>query len=164
LGSKTPAEAAAGDGDGQQRLSDTQSERLLRLLAVATFLVFFQAFMIAPLIPRLAHLFGVSTDAVGLAIPAYLLPYGAMTLVWGPLSDRLGRATVILGSLTAFVVLTALSSLAEGAGLFVAARLVTAVGASGVVPISLALIGDRFDYRRRAAAEAPIASHAVGAR
>ncbi|HSH58223.1 MAG TPA: MFS transporter, partial [Acidimicrobiales bacterium] len=78
---------------------------------------------------------------VGLAIPAYLLPYGAMTLVWGPLSDRLGRATVILGSLTAFVVLTALSSLAEGAGPFVAARLVTAVGASGVVPISLALIG-----------------------
>ncbi len=147
--SKTPPIPTAGDGDGQQRLSDTQSERLLRLLAAATFLVFFQAFMIAPLIPRLAHLFSASTGAVGLAIPAYLLPYGAMTLVWGPLSDRVGRATVILGSLTAFVVLTALSSLAEGAGPFVAARLVTAVGASGVVPISLALIGDRFDYRRR---------------
>ncbi|HSH58219.1 MAG TPA: hypothetical protein VK988_00995 [Acidimicrobiales bacterium] len=64
MSSKTPAEPAA-HGDSQQRLSDTQSERLLRLLAAATFLVFFQAFMIAPLIPRLAHLFGASTGAVG---------------------------------------------------------------------------------------------------
>ncbi|HSH22667.1 MAG TPA: hypothetical protein VK975_01230 [Acidimicrobiales bacterium] len=46
----------------------------MRLLAAATFLVFFQAFMIAPLIPRLAHLFGASTGAVGLAIPATSCP------------------------------------------------------------------------------------------
>jgi len=129
--------------------SEAESERLLRLLAAATFLVFFQAFMIAPLIPRLAELFASSTDAVGLAVPAYLLPYGAMTLVWGPLSDRIGRGTVILGSLVAFVVLTGLTPVVGDAGPFVAARLVTAVGASGVVPISLALIGDRFEFHRR---------------
>lgn len=125
------------------------AERLLRLLAAATFLVFFQAFMIAPLIPRLAELFDASTNTVGLAVPAYLVPYGVATLVWGPLSDRFGRAPVILGSLTAFVVLTAGTAAADGATGFLAARIATAVGASGVVPISLALIGDVFDYRRR---------------
>lgn len=129
--------------------AEGDAERLLRLLAAGTFFVFFQAFMVAPLIPRLAELFGSSPDAVGLAVPAYLLPYGAMTLVWGPLSDRVGRGAVILGSAVAFVALTAFTALAGGTGEFLAARFATAVGASGVVPISLALVGDRFPYERR---------------
>ncbi len=124
-------------------------EWLLRLLCAATFLVFFQAFMIAPLIAQLAREFGSSTGVVGLAVPAYLVPYGVETLLWGPLSDRIGRAAVIAGSATAFVALTALTALADSAGAFVAVRAVTAVGASGVVPISLALIGDLFPYERR---------------
>lgn len=112
------------------------------MLAAATFPIFFQAFMIAPLIPRLAVLFDSTPSTVGWAVPAYLIPYGVMTLVWGPLSDRVGRGPVILGSLGAFVVLTATTAATGSAGVFLAARLITAVGASGVVPISLALIGD----------------------
>ncbi len=123
--------------------------RLVWLLAAVTFLVFFQAFMVAPPIPRLAHLFDSSTGTVGLALPAYLIPYGVMTLVWGPLSDRVGRGPVILGSLGAFVVLTAATAAASTAGTFLAARVVTAVGASGVVPIALALIGDLVPYAER---------------
>ncbi len=82
-------------------------ERLLRVLAAATFLIFFQAFMVASLLPRLAELFGVSVAATGLIVPAYLIPYGAATLAYGPLSDRFGRGRIILSSLLAFVVLTA---------------------------------------------------------
>ncbi len=143
---------AAPTGDPMDRPAEpteTEREPLLRVLAAATFLVFFQAFMIAPLIPRLAELFGTSTGAVGLAIPAYLLPYGAACLVWGPVSDRVGRGRVILGSLLAFAVLTAATAAVDGAPAFVTARFVTAVGASGVVPISLALVGDLFEPRRR---------------
>lgn len=124
-------------------------ERLLRLLAAGAFLVFFQAFMVAPLIPRLADLFDASANVVGLAVPAYLLPYGLMQLVWGPLSDRVGRGRPILGSLVAFIVLTGANAAVGGAGGFIAVRLITAVGASAVVPISLALVGDLFDYSRR---------------
>ena len=127
----------------------TAPGRLLWALALVTFLVFFQAFMVAPLIPRLATLFGSTPSAVGWAVPAYLIPYGAMTLVWGPLSDRVGRAPVILGSLVAFVVLTAATAAIGDATSFVVARSVTAVGASGVVPISLALIADLVPYRER---------------
>ncbi len=128
----------------------TLHARLLALLVAATFLVFFfQAFMVAPLIPRLADVFDTSTGVIGIAVPAYLIPYGAMTLVWGPLSDRLGCGRVILASLAAFAVLTALTAAANGAEAFIAIRLVTAIGASGVVPIALALIGDRVPYAQR---------------
>ena len=122
---------------------------LLALLTAAAFLIFAQAFMIAPILPRLAEVFGTSPGVVGLAVPAYLVPYGAMTLLWGPLSDRLGRRAVILGSLAAFIVLTAATALVDSTAGFIGIRLATAMGASGVVPIALALIGDLFPYQRR---------------
>lgn len=122
---------------------------LLALLTAAAFLIFAQAFMIAPILPRLGAAFGTTSEPVGLAIPAYLVPYGLMTLVWGPLSDRVGRRPVILGSLAAFAVLTAGTALTHSLGTFIAMRSLTAIGASGVVPIALALIGDTFPFQRR---------------
>ena len=122
---------------------------LLVLLTAAAFLIFAQAFMIAPTLPRLAQVFHTNTGIVGLAVPAYLVPYGVMTLVWGPLSDRVGRRPVIIGSLVAFTTLTAATALTDSAGGFIAMRVATAIGASGVVPISLALIGDVYPFHRR---------------
>ena len=124
-------------------------ERLLRLLAGATFLIFFQAFMVAPLLPRLADLFGVSIEAIGLIVPAYLIPYGAPPLVYGPLSDRLGRDRVILASLLAFIILTAATATAWSPTSLLVFRLLTGLGASGVVPIALALLGDLFPFQER---------------
>lgn len=122
---------------------------LLAVLAATAFWIFVQIFMIAPILPRLAEAFVVSPGFVGLAVPAYLVPYGAMTLLWGPLSDRVGRRPVILGSLVAFIALTASTALADTAGAFIGLRVATAIGASGVVPIALTLIGDLFPYQRR---------------
>lgn len=72
-----------------------------------------------------------------------------MTLVWGPLSDRLGRRVIILGSMSAFVLLTAATAAVNSVGTFTAVRTVAAIGASGVVPIALALLGDLFEFRER---------------
>ncbi len=44
--------------------------------------------MIAPLIPKLAEVFGSSPGVIGTSVPAYLIPYGAMVLVWAPVADR----------------------------------------------------------------------------
>jgi len=122
---------------------------LLPVLVAAAFLVFAQAFMVAPLIPRLAQVFGTDTGSVGLAVPAYLLPYGLATLVWGPLSDRFGRRVVIVTSLGLFAVLTAATAAASTADAFLLLRLATGVGVSGIVPIALALIGDLVVFERR---------------
>jgi predicted MFS family arabinose efflux permease len=126
-----------------------QRERLLRVLSAATFLVFFQAYMVAPLIPRLSDAFGVSTQAIGLIVPAYLIPYGIATLFYGLLSDRLGRRPILLGSLLAFIVLTGLTATSGSASQMLAWRLLTGLGASGVVPLALILMGDLFPYEER---------------
>ena len=90
------------------RSSAHRLERMIRLLAGVTLLIFFQAYIVAPLIPRLAARFAASGEKIGLALPAYMVPYGVSTLFYGLLSDRLGRRRIMLASLAAFV-LTALT-------------------------------------------------------
>lgn len=139
----------ASDEIAPDQAASDRRERLLRVLAAATFLIFFQAYMVAPLIPRLAEVFGVSGRAVGLMVPAYMIPYGVATLFYGLLSDRLGRRPILVGSLVAFVALTALTATAQSAAQVILWRLLTGLGASGVVPLALVLMGDLFPYERR---------------
>jgi MFS family permease len=135
-----------------QRPSDDlahQRERLLRLLAATTFLIFFQAYMVAPMIPKLSAVCGVSPRVIGLIVPAYLIPYGVSTLFYGLLSDWIGRRRIMLASLFAFVLLSGLTATAHSAPQLIVWRLVTGLGASGVVPLAPALIGALFPYEER---------------
>lgn len=122
---------------------------MLVVICSAAFLVFVQTFMVAPLIPQLSVVFYSATAWVALAVPAYVIPQGLATLWVGPLSDRLGRRTVIFGSLFVFITFTAATATARHVGAFIAWRIVTGVSAAGVVPICLTLIGDVVPFERR---------------
>lgn len=85
----------------------TERERLVRVLGAAAFIIFFQAYMVAPIIPALSTAFRTSVQTVGLIVPAYLIPYGIAGLVYGLLADRFGFHRVMFASLAAFAALTA---------------------------------------------------------
>lgn len=119
------------------------------MLAAATFIIFFQAYMVAPIIPALATTFGASVQTVGLVVPAYLIPYGIATLIFGLMADRIGVRRVMFALLTAFAVLTALTASATSIGQIAIWRVLTGVGASGVVPLALVLVGRLFPYEQR---------------
>jgi predicted MFS family arabinose efflux permease len=119
------------------------------VLTASAFLIFAQAFMVAPILPRLAQLFGSDVGVVGLSVPAYLVPYGVVTLFWGPLADRFGRRPVILIALASFTALTAATLTSPSVAWFIAWRMGAGAVASGVVPVGLALIGDLFAYSER---------------
>jgi predicted MFS family arabinose efflux permease len=130
-------------------IGERQRERLLRLLAAATFIIFFQAYMVAPIIPALSKAFGAPVETVGLIVPAYLIPYGIATLAYGLLADRLGIHRVMFISLAAFAALTMLTATARSVEQLALWRIVTGFGASGVVPLALALVGRLYPYERR---------------
>ena len=119
------------------------------MLTASAFLIFAQAFMVAPILPRLAQLFGSDVGVVGLSVPAYLVPYGVVTLFWGPLADRFGRRPVILIALASFTALTAATLTSPSVAWFIAWRMGAGAVASGVVPVGLALIGDLCAYSER---------------
>lgn len=124
-------------------------ERLLRMLSVATFVIFFQAYMVAPIIPALSNAFGSPVQTVGLVVPAYLIPYGIATLIFGLLADRIGVHLLMFASLTAFAGLTALTATATAIEQILLWRVLTGLGASGVVPLALVLVGRLFPYEQR---------------
>lgn len=126
-----------------------QRERLLRTLIAATVLIFFQAYMVAPIIPHLAQEFQVDNQIIGLLVPAYMIPYGITSLLFGLLSDRVGRKPIMLMSLSAMVILTLLSATAQSAPQLIAWRLLTGLSASGTIPQILTLIGELYPYSQR---------------
>jgi predicted MFS family arabinose efflux permease len=132
-----------------QDISDTQRGHLLKMLAAATFVIFFQGYMVAPIIPTLSSTFGSSIQTAGLIVPAYLIPYGIATLAYGILADRIGIHRVMFGSLAAFSALTILTATARSIEQLALWRIATGIGASGVVPLALTLVGRLYPYEQR---------------
>ena len=83
-----------------------------------------------------------------------MIPYGAVTLVYGVFSDRIGRRRILLASFAAFVLLTGLTATAQSNAQLLVWRLLTGIGASAVVPLSLALMGSLFPYEHGVARSA----------
>jgi predicted MFS family arabinose efflux permease len=127
----------------------SKREAVLHVMAAASFLVFFQAYLVAPLIPSLATEFHASPAFLGLLVPAYMLPYGISTLFYGPISDRFGRKAVILTLLGLMVVMTAGMATANTVPQMMVWRLLGGAITGGTVPITLALLGDIFPYEQR---------------
>ncbi|HTE53270.1 MAG TPA: MFS transporter [Kofleriaceae bacterium] len=113
------------------------------------FLIFFQAFMVAPLLPRLSALFAAPVDRMSLLIPAYTLPYGCVCLAIGPVADRHGRARVLGWLVAVGVALPALTATAASLPSLLAWRVIAGVTLGGVTPIGLALIASLFPYAER---------------
>ncbi|MEG5031407.1 MFS transporter [Microcoleus sp. AT3-D2] len=128
-----------------------QHKDLFSWLSIAAALIFLQGYMIAPLIPRLAEVFNVPVQEIGFIVPAYMLSYALMALFFGLLSDRFGRWSIIRISLALFVIFTALTATAQNASQMATWRLLTGIGASGVIPLTFALIGDLFPFDQRGA-------------
>lgn len=119
------------------------------MLSLGTFIVFFQGFMVAPILPQLSELFKVSVQHVSFIEPAYLLSYGISTLVYAPASERYGRFPVVTFSLCGFILVTACTGFAQNIDQLIFLRLLTGLLAGGVAPTTIGWIGDSFPYEKR---------------
>lgn len=130
-------------------IDPAEREFILRVFAAASFLIFFHAFLFAPLIPSLSKEFGATAAELGWLVPAYMLPYGLSTLVYGPISDRMGRRGVLLLMLAAISITILGSATAQTLGQLLAWRVAAGLASGGIIPISLALFGDLYPYAQR---------------
>lgn len=125
----------------------TKSEVVL--VSLATFIIFFQAFMVAPLLPELSGFFGSTVQQISFIEPVYLLGYGVFTLVYAPLSDRYGRYKIIVFSFSLFLFFTFCTAWVENTTQMICIRLLTGVCAAGIAPTTISWISDRFPYGER---------------
>jgi DHA1 family bicyclomycin/chloramphenicol resistance-like MFS transporter len=83
-------------------------------------------------------------------VTIYVLGFGLGQLVYGPLSDRLGRKPVLLVTLAGFVGACVLSAAAPTFGTMLAARLLQGLMSASSRVLSVAIIRDSYSGRKMA--------------
>ena len=122
------------------------------LLALLTSLGPLSIDMYLPALPVMASEFGVSTQMVANSLPAYFLGLALGQLIYGPLSDRIGRKPPLYIGLVLFSLASMLCVFAHNEWGLIAARILQALGGCVGVVIARAAIRDRLDLQTSAQA------------
>jgi len=104
-----------------------------------------------PLTPRFAERFDAPLQTAAWTGSAFSLAYAVGLLIWGTLSDRIGRKPVILSGLIALAVSSPLIGLADSLPLLIALRAVHGLAAASFGPAALAYASEMYPPGRSVA-------------
>ncbi|HYG44258.1 MAG TPA: MFS transporter [Bordetella sp.] len=131
--------------------SAASRNRAIALLALAAF-VSASAFRICdPMLPRLAADFGTSTGQAAATVTAFAIAYGLLQMFFGPVGDRYGKYRVVMVATFACAIGSAGAVLAPSLDVLVLCRALSGAAGAGIVPLSMAWIGDNVPYEQRQA-------------
>lgn len=103
-------------------------------------------------LPEMAADFGVSTQMVSNSLPAYFLGLAVGQLLYGPISDRIGRKPPLYFGLCLYILASLLCMFAQNEWSLIAARVLQALGGCVGVVVARATIRDRLDMQAAAQA------------
>lgn len=102
-----------------------------------------------PSMQEWGSLFGADQADVQLTFSGYVVAYGALQLLYGPLSDRHGRRRILLVGLVVAAAGSLLAALADGLPGLVAARILQGAGSAAGMVVGRATVQDLFDAAQR---------------
>ena len=130
-------------------ITDPKFHQFLAFFVYALFAYsWFSANIVMPILPELTRIFHASATLVTLSVTSFLFGLAAFQLVWGPISDYMGRKqTLFLGfTVTIFGALVAAFSI--NIGMFIAARFVEAIGMACGTVMARSLLMDVFNLQQ----------------
>jgi predicted MFS family arabinose efflux permease len=122
---------------------------LLAVLALSGFASSFSIRLIDPVVPAIARDLGVTIEAVALLVTAYAIPYAFGQPVLGTLGDALGKTRIIKACLLAQTLSLALGALSPDYTTLMVVRMVGGFMSGAIIPLTFAIIGDRFSMQER---------------
>jgi YNFM family putative membrane transporter len=129
--------------------SDPHQNRAILLLAVAAFGSSAAARLCDPMLPELARTFAATPASTAHTVSAFSVAYGLMQAFFGPLGDRIGKYRLVALTMLASVLGTLGAALAPSLDWLVFFRLLAGATAAGIIPLSMAWIGDTVPYEHR---------------
>jgi predicted MFS family arabinose efflux permease len=135
--------------DRKTAVNGNSAMLLLCALGLAAFLVNADNRAVAPVLPAIANDLHIRESTAGLLISAYAIPYGLFQLVYGPIADRIGKIRTISIALVLFSIGTVGCGFVDSFYSLLSLRIITGIFAAGIIPISLAQIGDSFTFGER---------------
>ena len=150
---KSSAEGSPGADKGASWLIRPQRRLgqagLVFFIILASTIIPFSIDMYTPAVPSLPGYFDTTEQMVNLTLMGFFLVLTISSLIFGPVSDRLGRKPLLVGSLVVYTAGSVLCALAQSIGFLIASRFVQALGAGALMAVSMALVKDCFVEERR---------------
>ncbi|MEB4782899.1 MFS transporter [Paenibacillus polymyxa] len=116
-----------------------QSTWKVYILAIVSFLVGTSQYIIAGILDQISATMGITVAAAGQLITVYSLAYAIGTPILMAVTAKWDRRKLLLSSLGLFAVANVLSFALPGFGIFIAARIIMALGAGMVVVTALSI-------------------------
>src|SRR6516165_6649253 len=104
--------------------------------------------MYLPSLPDIARQLNGSTAQVQFTISAYLIGFGAGQIFYGPLSDRHGRKPVLLAAIALYCLASFACALSTSIEMLIVARAFQALGGSGGIVLTRAIVRDIYSGAR----------------
>jgi DHA1 family bicyclomycin/chloramphenicol resistance-like MFS transporter len=98
--------------------------------------------VIIPALPATARALRMSVGTAQLTITLYLIGLAVGQLLYGPVSDRLGRRPVVLAGLTLFTAASILTAVAPSASILIGARILQSIGGCAGLVLGRAAVRD----------------------
>lgn len=128
------------------KIKYSDNKRLLTVIAAMLSMIGpFSIDAYLPSFPAIEASFGVSRALLSQSMSVYLLAFAVSTLMWGPVSDRLGRRPVILVGLFVYITASIGCAYSDNLASFLSFRTLQGFAASGGFIASRAMIRDAHD-------------------
>jgi EmrB/QacA subfamily drug resistance transporter len=126
-------------------------------LLLGIFLAALEATVVSTAMPTVvAHLGGL--DQYSWVFSAYLLTSTASVPLWGRLSDLYGRRPTYLAAIALFLVGSALAGVSQSMLQLIVFRALQGLGAGGLIPLALTIIGEIYTLAERTRMQAVFSS------
>jgi DHA1 family bicyclomycin/chloramphenicol resistance-like MFS transporter len=102
-----------------------------------------------PSMQRWGAIFDASQSSVQLTFSGFVVAYGGLQLLYGPLSDRMGRRRILLVGLVLAAAGSVFAALAPTLPLLTAARVLQGAGAAAGMVVGRAMVQDLFEGSQR---------------
>ncbi len=104
-----------------------------------------------PVVPAMPGILNTSASVIQLTLSGYMIILGAGQIIFGPISDRIGRRPVLILGAVLFAAASLGAACSSTAGTFVVYRLLQAGGASAVLVATFATVRDVYADREEGA-------------
>lgn len=125
------------------------TRRSILLLSFATFSSMAVQRICDAMLPELSRAFAVSLAQAAQVVSVFAVTYGLAQLVYGPLGDRFNKFGIVTFATLACCVGSLLAVFAGSLDVLVLARVLVALGAAAIIPLSMAWVGDTIAYELR---------------
>lgn len=122
---------------------------MLLVLGLMAFLANGDNYAAASLITSMAKDLNLTVSAAASSVTAYMLSFGAFTLLFGPLSDRFGKVKIINMAAVGTAIFSILGAFAFNLPSLIFFRAMNGLFGAGIFPVTMALMGESFDNENR---------------